>query len=172
MKRHKVLIISSILMMIDGIIAVVAGVIAILDISAIAVIWGSVRGLGMFYASSILVTVASVIQFIAGIKGIGARSDLQKAASCVKWGIVIVALNIITIIMAIVSGGEFSVTNIILDLLLPPDLPGLYTYDTVRTITIILSFVAGGEFSITSLIYNLLLPGLYIYSAIQIKDSI
>ena len=72
--------VTSILMIIGGVIAVVVGVLAILGISALAALSGSTEGIGLLYASSILVTVASVIQFIAGIKGIGACSDSQKGA--------------------------------------------------------------------------------------------
>ena len=75
-----------------------------------------------------LVTVASVIQFIAGIKGIGACSAPQKAASCVKWGIIIAILAIISIIIGLVGGGQFSITSLVLNLLLP----GLYVYGAMQ----------------------------------------
>ena len=78
MKGQKILKVTSILMIIGGVIAVVVGVLAILGISALAALSGSTEGIGLLYASSILVTVASVIQFIAGIKGIGACSDSQR----------------------------------------------------------------------------------------------
>ena len=113
MKGQKILKVTSILMIIGGVIAVVVGVLAILGISALAALSGSTEGIGLLYASSILVTVASVIQFIAGIKGIGACSDSQK-----------------------------------------------------------IGLVGGGTFSITSLVLNLLLPGLYVYGAVQVKNSI
>ena len=132
MKGQKILKVTSILMIIGGVIGVVAGILAILGISALAALSGSTEGIGLLYASSILVTVASVIQFIAGIKGIGACSDSQKAASCIKWGVVVGVLAIISII----------------------------------------GLVGGGTFSITSLVLNLLLPGLYVYGAVQVKNSI
>ena len=69
-----------------------------------------------------------VIQFIAGIKGIGACSAPQKAASCVKWGIIIAILAIISIIIGLVGGGQFSITSLVLNLLLP----GLYVYGAVQ----------------------------------------
>ena len=126
MKGQKILKVTSILMIIGGIIAAIAGVIAILGVSALAALSGSAEGTGLLYASSILVTVASVIQFIAGIKGIGACSAPQKAASCVKWGIIIAILAIISII--IVGGGQFSITSLVLNLLLP----GLYVYGAMQ----------------------------------------
>ena len=122
MKGQKILKVTSILMIIGGVIAVVVGVLAILGISALAALSGSAEGTGLLYASSILVTVASVIQFIAGIKGISACSDPQKAASCIKWGI------IISMIIGLVGGGTFSITSLVLNLLLP----GLYVYGAMQ----------------------------------------
>ena len=127
MKGQKILKVTSILMIIGGVIAVVVGVLAILGISALAALSGSAEGTGLLYASSILVTVASVIQFIAGIKGISACSDPQKAASCIKWGIIIAILTI-TMIIGLVGGGTFCITSLVLNLLLP----GLYVYGAMQ----------------------------------------
>ena len=127
MKGQKILKVTSILMII-GVIAVGVGVRAILGISALAALSGSAEGTGLLYASSILVTVASVIQFIAGIKGISACSDPQKAASCIKWGIIIAILAIISMIIGLVGGGTFSITSLVLNLLLP----GLYVYGAMQ----------------------------------------
>ena len=118
MKGQKILKVTSILMIIGGV--MVTGILAILGISALAALSGSTEGIGLLYASSILVTVASVIQFIAGIKGIGACSDSQKAASCIKWGIIIAILTM--------GGGTFSITSLVLNLLLP----GLYVYGAMQ----------------------------------------
>ena len=61
-------------------------------------------------------------------KGIGACSDSQKAASCIKWGIIIAILTIISMIIGLVGGGTFSITSLVLNLLLP----GLYVYGAVQ----------------------------------------
>ena len=128
MKGQKILKVTSILMIIGGVIAAFAGVIAVFGISALAMLSESAEGTGLLYASSILVTVASVIQFIAGVKGIGDCSDSQKAASCIKWGIIITILTIISMIIGLVSGGTFNITSLILNLLLP----GLYVYGEMQ----------------------------------------
>ena len=128
MKGQKILKVTSILMIIGGVIAAIAGVIAILGVSALAALSGSAEGTGLLYASSILVTVASVIQLIAGIKGIGACSDPRKAASCIKWGIVIAALSIVSMIIGLIGGGSFNITSLVLNLLLP----GLYVYGAMQ----------------------------------------
>lgn len=128
MKGQKLLKVTSILMIIGGVIAVIAGFLAILGISALVALSESAEGAGLLYASSIIVVVASVIQFIAGIKGIGACSAPQKAASCIKWGIIIAVLSIISMIIGLIGGGEFNIVSLVLNLLLP----GLYIFSAVQ----------------------------------------
>ena len=55
--------------------------------------------------------------------------DRQKAAACIKWGIIIAVLSIISMIIGLVAGGEFSFTSLILNLLVP----GLYIYGAIQT---------------------------------------
>ena len=105
MKGQKILKVTSILMIIGGVIAVVVGVLAILGISALAALSGSTEGIGLL-----------------------ACSDSQKAASCIKWGIIIAILTIISMIIGLVGGGTFSITSLVLNLLLP----GLYVYGAVQ----------------------------------------
>ena len=128
MKGQKTLKITSILMIIGGIITAVTGIMAIIGMSALSALAGSAEGTGLFYASSITLTVAAVIQFIAGIKGVGACSNPQKAASCIKWGIIIAVLSVISMIIGLVGGGEFDITSLILNLLLP----GFYVYGAMQ----------------------------------------
>ena len=128
MKGQKILKVTSILMIIGGILAAILSVIGILGVSALVAMAGSAEGTGLFYASFILAVVASIIEFIAGIKGIGACSAPQKAASCVKWGIIIAVMTIISMIIGLVAGGEFNITSLVLNLLLP----GLYAYGAMQ----------------------------------------
>ena len=65
---------------------------------------------------------------MAGIKGGGACSAPQKAAACVKWGIVIGILYIASMVIGLIGGGQFSIINLVLNLLLP----GLYSYGAVQ----------------------------------------
>ena len=73
-------------------------------------------------------TVASVIEFIAGIKGLGACKMPQKADACIKLGIIIAVLSIVSMIVNVVGGGEFNVTSLILNLLVP----GAYVYGAIQ----------------------------------------
>lgn len=128
MKGQKALKITSILMIIGGIITAVTGVIAIIGMSALSALAESAEEMGLFYASSITLTVAAVIQFIAGIKGVGACSNPQKAASCIKWGIIIAVLSVISIIIGLAGGGEFDIMSLVLNLLVP----GFYVYGAMQ----------------------------------------
>lgn len=126
---QKFLKITSILMIVGGIIAVIAGIIAILGVSALAALAGSAEGTGLLYASSILVTISSVIQIIAGAKGLEACKVSETAGKCVTWGIVIAALSIISMVIGLIGGGDFNITNLVLNLLVP----GLYVYGALKT---------------------------------------
>lgn len=128
MKGQKFLKVTSILMIIGGVIGVIAGIIAILGVSALAALMETGEGTGLLYASSTIVTLASVIQFVAGIKGIGACNAPQKAAVCIKWGVIIAVLSIISMIIGLVAGGDFSITSLVLNLLVP----GLYIYGAIQ----------------------------------------
>ena len=81
MKGQKFLKVTSILMIICGVIGAIGGVIAILGISALAAFMDSTEGTGLLYASALILTLASVIEFIAGIKGVGACNASHKAAA-------------------------------------------------------------------------------------------
>ena len=126
---QKFLKITSILMIIGGIIAVIAGVIAILGVSALVALAGSAEGIGLLYASSILVTIISVIEIIAGAKGLKACKVPENAGKCVTWGIVIAVLSIISMVIGLIGGGEFNITSLVLNLLVP----GLYVYGALKT---------------------------------------
>ena len=105
MKGQSFLKITSILMIVGGIIAVITGVIAILGVSVLAALSGSVEVTVLLYVSSILVTVASVIQIITGVKGLKACKAPETAGKCVTWGIVIAALSIISMVIGLIGGG-------------------------------------------------------------------
>ena len=107
----------------------IAGVIAILGVSALAALSGSAEGTGLLYASSILVTISSAIQIIAGAKGLKACKIPETAGKCVTWGIVIAVLSIISMVIGLIGGGDFNITNLALNLLVP----GLYVYGALKT---------------------------------------
>ena len=127
MKGQSFLKITSILMIVGGIIAVITGVIAILGVSVLAALSGSVEVTVLLYVSSILVTVASVIQIITGVKGLKACKAPETAGKCVTWGIVTAVLSIISLVIGLIGGGDFNIT-MALNLLVS----GLFIYGAMQ----------------------------------------
>ena len=77
----------------------------------------------------ILLTIISVIEIIAGAKGLKACKVPENAGKCVTWGIVIAVLSIISMVIGLIGGGEFNITSLVLNLLVP----GLYVYGALKT---------------------------------------
>ena len=75
------------------------------------------------------VTITSVIEIIAGAKGLKACKVPENAGKCVTWGIVIAVLSIISMAIGLIGGGEFNITSLVLNLLVP----GLYVYGALKT---------------------------------------
>lgn len=128
MPGQKILKVTSILMIIGGVIAAVAGVVAFWGISTFAALAESTEGLGFIYAGSIIVIAASVIEFIAGIKGVGVCSDPQKATCCIKWGLFIAGMTVGSAVIGLIGGGKLNIIGLVQNLLLP----GLYVYGAMQ----------------------------------------
>ena len=128
MKGQSFLKVTSILMIVCGIIAAIFGVIAILGVSALAALAGNAEGAGLLYASTIIVTVVSIIEIIAGAKGLKACKAPRTAGKCVTWGALIVAASIISMVIGLIGGADFSISNLALNLLVP----GLYIYGALQ----------------------------------------
>lgn len=116
MKGQTFLKVIAILMIIGGVIAAIVSLIGIAGVALLATLGGAS---GLLYLSIGIAVLASVIELIAGIKGVGACKAPEKAAACVKWGIIIAALSIISTIVNLIGGGDFSVVSLILNLILP-----------------------------------------------------
>ncbi|MGN0434093.1 MAG: hypothetical protein ACI4EB_06105 [Bilifractor sp.] len=121
--------VTSILMVIGGIIALLAGVFAILGVSALAALMGSAEGTGLLYAGSVLAVVTSAVEILAGAKGLKACRLPGKAGECVILGIAIVALSMISMAVSVKGGGEFKIINLVVNLLVPV----LYILGAVKT---------------------------------------
>ena len=121
--------VTSILMVIGGIIALLAGVFAILGVSALAALMGSAEGTGLLYAGSVLAVVTSAVEILAGAKGLKACRLPEKAGECVILGIAIVALSMISMAVSVKGGGEFKIINLVVNL----PVPVLYILGAVKT---------------------------------------
>ena len=75
-----------------------------------------------------MAVAGAVLQIVAGAKGIGAAKDAQKAPGCVKLGIVIIALSLLSTVLSLIGGGDFDIVSIALGLVVPV----LYTYSAAK----------------------------------------
>lgn len=125
--KTTILKVTSILMIVFGILAALIGILAIVGLSALAAYGGGLI-MGMLYLSSILVIVSAIIQIIAGVRGLSTSKTLNGAEKCVFWGIVIIVITVISTILSLIGGGEFSFINIITSFAIPV----LYTYGAVK----------------------------------------
>ena len=79
---------------------------------------------GLLYASIALSAVGSIMLLIAGIMGIKNHNNKEKAGTLVILGIAIIAINVLSSVLAGI-GGNFSATSIV-GLLLGAVIPVLY----------------------------------------------
>lgn len=124
MKGQKFLKVTSIIMIISGILGIIFGIIALLGMSALSFISGGEVDMTILYASMILAIIACVIQLVAGIKGNSACKLPETAKKCIPWGIVVAVIAIVSMVLGVVAGGDFSVTTLIINLVIP----GLYLF--------------------------------------------
>lgn len=117
MKGKNFLKVTGILMIIGGAFGIIAGIIAVVGVSAMAVLLETGTG-GLMFAS-ILILVSAIIQLVAGISGVKNCARPEKASSCLVMGILVAVLSLAGNITTSVLGGSFSVVNLITGLVLP-----------------------------------------------------
>ena len=119
MKGHKFLKVTGILMIIGGALSAILGIVAVLGVAALAYIASAQTEAGMLYASTILLLVSGVVELIAGIIGVINAEKPQKAKACIVWGALVAILSVAGTILGVVGGSDFSVSGLVLGLVLP-----------------------------------------------------
>ena len=74
---------------------------------------------GLLTVSCILALVGAVAELVAGIIGVKNWNKLEKAGTCITWGIIVIVLCVISNILTVVGGGDFSVLNLATGLVIP-----------------------------------------------------
>lgn len=125
MKGHKFLKVTGILMIIAAVFYIIAGVL-VGGLGALAAGFGGDLTFS-YWISLILTLVGGICQMIAGIKGVKHSKRSENAKKLIIWGVVVAAFAILNIVMNMVSGGEFSITNVLAGVAVP----ALYIYGAV-----------------------------------------
>lgn len=117
MKGEKFLKVTSILMIIGGIVAIIFSVIALIAAVTLIALLG---GKGVVVVLGCIIALAGgIVELIAGFKGNGACKVPENAAGCVSWGIVVVVMSVVSLILSIAGGGDFKISNLIANLVIP-----------------------------------------------------
>lgn len=77
-----------------------------------------------FYLGLATTLVGGIIQLIAGINGVKHCNKPENAKKCITWGIVVIALAVISNVLEVIGGGKFNVLSFVIGLIVP----GLYIY--------------------------------------------
>ena len=124
MKGQKFLKVTGILMIIGAAFLILFGVI-IGGVGALVAALGGSKALNFaFYLGLATALVGGIIELIAGINGVKHCNKPENAKKCITWGIIVIALSVISNVLAVIGGGEFSVLSFVIGLIVP----GLYIY--------------------------------------------
>ena len=119
MKGHVFLKVTGILMIIAAAFSIIVGV--LLDgISALAAGLGAASGLKFsFWAALFLTLVGGICQLIAGIKGIKHSKRSEKAGKLIAWGVIVAVFSILSIVLDLSNGGDFSIVSVVTGVAVP-----------------------------------------------------
>lgn len=119
MKQSNFLKVASIIMIVGAALGIITGAIFLAGVGLLGALLEAHDSMALLYASGALIIVASAIQLIAGIIGLKACKQPEKAKTCIIWGIIIVVLSVASIILSLAAGGDFNITNTILNFVVP-----------------------------------------------------
>lgn len=123
MQGSKFLKVTGILMIIFGAIALIVAIIAVAGLGLLASLaesMGEEIPMGMLTVSAILALIGAVVQLIAGIIGVKNWAKPEKAGVCILWGIIVVALCVVSNVLTLIGYPEnFSVLSVLTGLVIP-----------------------------------------------------
>lgn len=72
-----------------------------------------------FYLGLATTLVGGIIQLIAGINGVKHCNKPENAKKCITWGIIVIALAVISNVLQVIGGGKFNVLSFVIGLIVP-----------------------------------------------------
>ena len=119
MKGHKFLKVTGILMIIAAVFSIIAGVL-VGGLGVLAAGLGAESGLTFpYWAALFLTLVGGICQMIAGIKGIKHSKRSEKAGKLIAWGVIVAVFSILSIVMDLSNGGDFSIVSVVTGVAVP-----------------------------------------------------
>ena len=113
--------IPSIIMIIGGVLTLIVSVLGFIGMGTLAAAGVNV---GMYTVAVVIALISSVINLVAGISGVSNCENVEKAQKLFTYGIIIIALTVISNVIAVIAGGKFNLLSALTGFILP----GLYVY--------------------------------------------
>ena len=115
-KQNTFLKVMAIIMLIGGILGAIVSLIGIAGVAVLALAGANST---LLYLSVAIAGLGAVLQIIAGGKGLGAAKDPAKIPGCIKIGVVVIVVSILSTVVSLIGGGEFKIMNLITSLIVP-----------------------------------------------------
>lgn len=103
--------VTGIIMIVGGALGIILGIVAL--IAAIAANALADGALGLLIVAALIALVGSVLQLIAGIVGVKNCNKPEKAQTCIVWGAIVAALNVLSVVLTVAQGGDIAVSGIL-----------------------------------------------------------
>ena len=117
MKGSKFLKVTGILMIIFGALALILSIVAAIGLAALVALEVNTW---QYTAAVILMLVGSIFEMIAGIVGVKNCNKPEKAGTCMVWGIIVIALSVLSNVLTLVGNPDnFSIVNLLTGLVIP-----------------------------------------------------
>ena len=117
MKGSKFLKVTGILMIVFGALALILSIVAAIGLAALVALdlntW-------QYTLAVILMLEGSIFELIAGIVGVKNCNKPEKAGTCMVWGIIVIALSVLSNVLTLVGNPDnFSIVNLLTGLVIP-----------------------------------------------------
>ena len=117
MKGSKFLKVTGILMIVFGALALILSIVAAIGLAALVALELNTC---QYTAAVILMLVGSIFELIAGIVGVKNCNKPEKAGTCMVWGIIVIALSVLSNVLTLVGNPDnFSIVNLLTGLVIP-----------------------------------------------------
>lgn len=103
--------VTGIIMIVVAALGIILGIVAL--IAAIAANALADGALGLLIVAALIALVGSVLQLIAGIVGVKNCNKPEKAQTCIVWGAIVAALNVLSVVLTVAQGGDIAVSGIL-----------------------------------------------------------
>lgn len=103
--------VTGIIMIVVAALGIILGIVALIAAIAANALAGG--ALGLLIVAALIALVGSVLQLIAGIIGVKNCNKPEKAQTCIVWGAIVAALNVLSVVLTVAQGGDIAVSGIL-----------------------------------------------------------